>query len=126
MSLPQVANTATGPAIVHSSDFSPITAAKPGVAGEVLSLFATGLGPTIPDVDLSQPFPSSPLVSVNSPVSTTANGVSAEILGAVGYPDGVSGYQVNFRLPSDSGTGAVAIQLSAAWLAGPPVSIAVQ
>lgn len=43
---PQVVQTASGPAVVHSSDFSPVTAAKPAKAGEILSLIATGLGPT--------------------------------------------------------------------------------
>ena len=33
---------------------------KPAAAGEILSLFATGLGPTVPAVDPGQPFPSSP------------------------------------------------------------------
>jgi hypothetical protein len=46
MTTPEVALTATGPAVVHSSDFSLVTAAKPAHAGEVLTLFASGLGPT--------------------------------------------------------------------------------
>ena len=42
---PEVVQTANGPAIAHSSDFSSVTAAKPAKAGEILSLIATGLGP---------------------------------------------------------------------------------
>src|SRR5205823_4002205 len=34
MSTPQIITTASGPAVVHSSDFSPVTASKPAVAGE--------------------------------------------------------------------------------------------
>jgi uncharacterized protein (TIGR03437 family) len=75
-----------GPAITHSSDFSRATASKPAAAGEILSLFARGLGPVNPAVDPGQPFPSSPLAVVNSPVAVTVNGKAAEVLSAVGFP----------------------------------------
>jgi uncharacterized protein (TIGR03437 family) len=58
---------------VHSSDFSPINAANPASAGEILSLFATDLGPTNPDIDPMQPFPSTSLAVVNSPVELIVN-----------------------------------------------------
>jgi uncharacterized protein (TIGR03437 family) len=54
------------------------------------------------------------------------NGKDAEVLGAVGYPGVVNGYQVNFRMPSDAAKGMATIQVSAAWIAGAPVNIAVQ
>jgi hypothetical protein len=126
MSVPQVVNTASGPAVTHSSDFSLVSMAKPAVAGEVLSLFATGLGPTVPGVDLGQAFPLSPVSAVNSPVQVTVNGKAAEVLGAVGFPGAVDGYQVNFRLPPDTAKGVATVQVSAAWISGPTVSITVQ
>ena len=86
MSWPTITTTAGGPAIVHSSDFSLVSASKPAAAGEILSLFATGLGPTRTSLTPGQPFPSSPLAVVNSPIDVTVNGKSAEVLGAVGYP----------------------------------------
>src|SRR5258708_39936951 len=70
---PEVVITPGGPAVTHSSDFSLVTSSKPAAAGENLSLFATGLGPTRPGVDPGQPFPSSPLVRVNSPVEVSSN-----------------------------------------------------
>src|SRR5579862_5093135 len=106
MSWPTVVTTAGGPAIVHSSDFSLVSASKPAAAGEILSLFATGLGPTRASLTPGQPFPASPLAVVNSPIDVTVNGKSAEVLGAVGYPGAVDSYQVNFRVPPDTGTGA--------------------
>ena len=51
MSRPEVVPADSGPAIVHANDFSPVTAAKPAKAGEILTLFASGLGPTRPGVD---------------------------------------------------------------------------
>lgn len=126
MSRPEVVITATGPAVAHASNFSLVTAANPARAGEILSLFATGLGPTRPGVDPGKPFPASPLARVNSPVEVTVNGAPAEVLDAVGFPGAVDGYQVNFRLPSGITPGTVRLQVSAAWIAGPEVLIPVQ
>ena len=126
MSWPTIVTTAGGPAIVHSSDFSLVSASKPAAAGEILSLFATGLGPTRTSLTPGQPFPSSPLAVVNSPIDVTVNGKSAEVLAAVGYPGAVDGYQVNFRVPPDISPGSATIQISSAWIPGAPVSIAVK
>jgi hypothetical protein len=125
MSTPQIVTTPGGPAVVHSSDFSLVTASKPSVAGEVLSLFATGLGPAV-GVAIGPPFPLNPPAAVSSPVAVTVNGKPADVLGAVGYPGAVDGYQVNFRMPPDAAKGSAIIQVSAAWITSAPVSIAVQ
>jgi hypothetical protein len=126
MESPEIVMSSGGPAISHSSDFSLVTASKPAAAGEVLSLFARGLGPVKPGVDPGQPFPSSPLANVNSPVEVAVNGKAAEVLSATGYPGAVDAYQVNFRVPPDTAKGPASIQVSAAWISGAPVSIPVQ
>src|ERR1035437_208894 len=126
MAVPQIVTTPNGPAAAHSSDFSLVTSSKPAAAGELLSLFATGLGPVTPGVDPGRPFPSSPLAAVNSPVEVMVNGKAAEVLSAVGYPGAADGYQVNFRMPSDGARGVASIQVSSAWIAGTPVNITVQ
>jgi uncharacterized protein (TIGR03437 family) len=64
--------------------------------------------------------------SANSPVDVTVDGKSAEVLAAVGYPGTVDGYQVNFRVPADTSAGTATLQVSAAWIPGPPVNIAVR
>ncbi|MBI3695800.1 MAG: hypothetical protein HY238_13295 [Acidobacteria bacterium] len=126
VSRPEVVNTAGGPAVAHSSDFALVSTSKPAAAGEVLSLFATGLGPTRPGVDPGKPFPASPPAAVNSPVEVLVNGKPAEVLGAVGFPGAVDGYQVNFRVPPDMARGTTTIQVRAAWIAGSEVKISVQ
>jgi hypothetical protein len=122
MDPPQIMTTSAGPLIIHSS-FIPVTALRPAVANQHLSLFASGLGPTHPDIDLAQPFPLNPPSLVNSPLTVSVNGITAQILSAVGVPGAVNAYQVNFKMPAIAGTGLVPIRLSAGWLAGPPVSI---
>jgi len=126
MSVPQIVVTSSGPAVTHASDFSLVSASKPAAPGEILAAFASGLGPTRPGVDPGKPFPSSPLVAVNSPVDVTVDGKPAEVLAAVGFPGVVDGYQVNFRVPPDAAKGTATIQVSAAWIAGTAVSIPIQ
>ena len=123
---PEIRATPTGPAVVHSSDFSLVTASKPASAGEILSLFATGLGPVRANVDPGRPFPTSPPAVVNSPVEVMVNGRPAEVLAAVGYPGTVDGYQVNFRVPAGVPPGIATLQVITAWIPGSAVSIPIQ
>ncbi len=126
MRTPEVAVTSGGPAIVHSSDNSLVTAAKPAHAGEVLTLFAFSLGPTRPGVDPGQVFTASPAQMVSSPIDVLVNGKAGDLLYAGGYPNTVDGYQVNFRIPSDTVPGMAAIQVVAAWITGSEVKIPIQ
>jgi uncharacterized protein (TIGR03437 family) len=126
MAQPQIVQTTKGPAVAHSSDFTLVSSSKPAAACEVLSLSATGLGPTVPEVDLGIPFPANPLAAVNSPLTVTVNGQSAEVLGAVGYPGSTEGYQVNFRVPPDTAKGLASLQVTSAWISGQAVNISIQ
>jgi hypothetical protein len=123
---PQILMTPNGPAIVHASDGTLVTTAKPAKAGEILSLFASGLGPTKPGVDPGQPFPAAPLQPVNSPVEVLVNGQPGNVSYAGGYPGAIDGYQVNFRVPDGATPGQASVQLTSAWISGPPVSMPLQ
>ena len=125
MSAPQVVTSADGPAVFHS-DFTPVTAARPAKSGEVLIVQATGLGPTVPGVDPGQPFPTDANLPVNSPLSVKVNGQDAEVVSGVGWPGLVDTYRVDFRVPSGMVAGTASVQLSAAWITGNAVQIAVQ
>src|SRR6266550_3979967 len=121
MERPEIVIASGGPAVFHA-DFSPVTAAKPAKAGEVLVVRATGLGPTVPGVDPGQPFPLETVQLVNSPVAVTVSGKPAEIINAIGWPGQVNTYRVDFRMPDGATGGTAAIQLSAAWIAGSSVN----
>lgn len=125
-SAPQVINTAAGPAVTHSKDFTLVNSSSPASPGEVLSVYATGLGPTRPGVEPGKAFPANGSAAVVAPVAVLVNGKPAEVLGAAGYPGATDGYQVNFRLPSDVGPGLASIQISAAWITGAEAKIPVQ
>jgi uncharacterized protein (TIGR03437 family) len=123
---PAVAITPNGPAVTHSSSFTLVSAASPATAGESLSLFATGLGPVKAAINPGQPFPSSPLALVNSPVTVTVNGIAATVTAATGYPGSTDGYQVNFTLPPGLTTGSATLQVASAWMSSTPVSVSIK
>ena len=125
MFVPQIVTTASGPAVFHS-DFSPVTAANPAKADEVLIVEARGLGPTVPGVEPGQPFPADSRFQVNSPVDVTVNGRPAELINNIGWPGLVDAYRIDFRVPDGTTAGMASIQITAAWIAGPVVRIAIQ
>jgi hypothetical protein len=118
MTTPEIVN-------VWHSDFTPVSTAKPARADEILILSARGLGPTRPGVDPGAPFPATPVQIVNSPLEMTAGGQPVELINQIGWPGAENLYRVDFRMPKTSGSSA-ALQISAAWIAGPPISIPVQ
>jgi len=123
---PTVVSTPNGPAVAHSANYAVVSTANPATAGETLSLFATGLGPVKAAVDPGQPFPTSPVAAVNSPVTVTVNGLAATVISATGYPGSTDSYQVNFILPAALTTGSATLQVSSAWMPSPPISISIK
>jgi hypothetical protein len=123
---PTVISLQGGPAIVHANNFQQVTASNPAQPGETLTLYATGLGPVRASVDPGQPFPSSPLALVNSPVDVKVNGASVSVSYAGGYPGTVDAYQVNFTLPASLEPGTPTLQVFAAWIPGAAITIPVQ
>jgi uncharacterized protein (TIGR03437 family) len=126
LSWPQIVSMPNGPAIVHASDGSLVTTAKPAKSGEVLTLYATGLGPTRPALEPGKVFTANPLQVANSPIEVTVGGQPAEVLYAGGYPGTAHAFQVNFRLPSGLPPGMTSLQLIAAFIPGGEVSILIQ
>jgi hypothetical protein len=123
---PQIVWIANGPAVVHVNDGALVTTARPAKSGEILTLYASGLGPTNPGVDPGQPFTASPSQLVNSPAQVLVNGSPADVSYAGGYPGAVDVYQVNFRIPDGVTAGQASVQLTSAWLGGPIANIAIQ
>jgi len=125
---PAVDISPTGPAVYHTADFSPVTAASPARAGEILTIGARHLGPVRPELlpPGVKPFKADPVEVVNSPVEVTVNGKEAEVINKVGWPGTYDLYRVDFRVPSGLPPGQATLQLTAAWIPGPEVKIPVQ
>ena len=98
---------------VHGADFSPVNASHPASAGELLSVYATGLGPVTIRVSDGEPTPPGTLSSTAEAVHATLNGVPLEVQFA-GLAPGLAGvYQVNVKLPETvaSGDGSVVLEV---------------
>jgi uncharacterized protein (TIGR03437 family) len=122
---PEVLVGANGPVIVHS-DYSAITSDRPARPGEILILYAKGLGPTTPSVNPGDQYPSEPFAVVNSPVEVLVNGRPSPAINQVGLPGSSDVYHVAFRVPEDTVAGAARVQISAAWVTGSAVPIQVR
>lgn len=121
MELPRVVELPLlGPAIYHVTNV-PVSV-QPAHTGDHLYLFATGLGPTVPPVELGQPF--TPGCVVNSALSITVNGQPATVAGATGVQNQVDLYRVDFIVPSTA-PGSVPVQVTAAWIKSPVVNMEV-
>lgn len=121
---PTVQTTPAGPAIYHA-DFSPVTTENPARRGELLIVRAMGLGLVKPDLAPSGTvrFSGEPVQEVNSPVDVTFNGKEGPAVNKVGWPGETDVYRVDFRVPSDAALGTATLNLTAAWIPGPAVSI---
>ena len=121
---PEIARESDGPAVAHA-DGRLVSASNPARPGDILTVYATGLGPTTPAVDFGQPFHQTGTHTVNAPVEVLVGGEPAEVLYAGGYPGAIDGYQVNFRVPMVR-PGVNSLQLTAAWIPGPEVRIVIR
>jgi len=116
----------SSPVVLHA-DFSPVTASSPAHAGEVLTTRVINLGFTAPAADPGAAFPNSlPYNVVIAPVEVIAGGRAVNAVNAIGWPGQVNTYRVDFTVPSGTSSGPTVVQLRAAGIAGPPVSIPVQ
>ncbi len=120
---PAVLRSLKEPAVYHA-DGTPVTVIAPAQANETLTLYASGLGPVTPAVAFGQPFPEG--AAVNAAVEVTVNGNAAQVVSASGDPGAVDRYQVQFQLPGNVGPGPAMVRLTAAWIPGPAVVIAVK
>lgn len=122
--VPEVAIESGQPVVLHA-DFSPVTSSAPARAGETLVLLAAGLGPTIPSLGPGESFSQEQIRPVSSPVEVLVNGQAVAAETAVGWPGTVDRYRVDFKVPDGIAAGPATLQLSAAWIKGGMVRVAV-
>jgi len=92
-------STGAGQGAILDARFRLVDASNPVGSGEVVQIFATGLGPTDPVVPSGAPAPDSPLARVTVPVSVTIGGQPATVEFAGLAPRFVGLYQANVRIP---------------------------
>ena len=93
-------------AILHGSTYEPVTASNPARGGEVVILYATGLGKIAPGVATGTAAVASPLSVVVSQPVVSVGGATAEVLFSGLAPGFVGLYQLNVRIPAGVGSGS--------------------
>jgi uncharacterized protein (TIGR03437 family) len=99
-------------AILHAKNFAPVTPVDPAIAGETLSIYATGLGALRVPVATGTLPPSPPPETVTLPTVTI--GGAAAAVGYSGLAARLAGvYQVNVQMPVVKPTsGTVGVQIT--------------
>lgn len=102
------------PVIVNSSSGRLVTPAEPAHSGDILILYASGLGPVSLTPATGVPAPLDKLSYTTSPVSVSIGGriVTPDFSGLA--PGFIGVYQVNVKVPSDLAPGPTSISVSVA------------
>ena len=115
----------SGGIVLKNSDFSLVGSGNPGRAGDVLVVYATGLGPTTPAIEGASLAPASPAVVI-APVAVTIGGRDAEVISSVASPGFAGLYQVAVRVPAGVAAGNAPLVLRSGQAVSNTVNIAVQ
>ncbi len=120
-------SSGTGQGAILDVDNRLVDSANAARPGDILQIFANGLGPTTPAVATGEASPSSPPATVNAPVQCRIGNLDAEVLFAGLTPGAVGLYQVNARIPAGVTAGnAVPVVLIVSGITSNTVTIAVR
>jgi uncharacterized protein (TIGR03437 family) len=86
-------------AVLHAGSSIPADAQHPASVGETVEIYATGLGPTRPQVPLGMPAPAAPLATLRYPVTVLLGGAPATVTFAGLTPGLIGIYQINATIP---------------------------
>jgi uncharacterized protein (TIGR03437 family) len=122
----EVRQAAPGIFVTVRADGSLITAERPAAAGDVLIIYATGLGAVTQQVITGAPSPANPLAGVVNPVTVRFGGVAAQEVFFAGLTPGFVGlFQINVRVPPGvPAGGATPVTVTAAGQTSAPSPIA--
>jgi len=117
-SLPTIVQLLDGSEAYHE-DFKPVTPDSPAAVGELIITKVIDLGPTNPAVAQGQVFPQDPLLPVASPVEVRVDGLKAEVMTKLGWPDFVNAYRLDFRIPPGVKHGNASVEIQVNSIKGP-------
>ena len=87
-------------AVFHAGTGLPADPKHPANAGETVEIYATGLGPTRPQLQAGVPGPASPLVTLRFPLTVLLGGLPAPVAFAGLTPGLIGVYQIDATVPS--------------------------
>lgn len=111
---------------VYHADWLPVSSDAPARPGELLITKTLSLGPTDPPTAPGVPFPSSPFRPVVGKIFVTVDGLPADIVTQIGWPEKVNTYRLDFRVPKGTRDGIATVQIAVGGVTGPPVTVPVR
>ena len=105
-----LSQTGQGSGAIFHSNFAPVNASNPAAAGEVIVLYATGLGAVDPAVETGNA--TDGLTTVTGNVQVNIGGQPATVDFAGMAPGFVGLYQINVRVPAGIPSGEVPVEIS--------------
>ena len=113
-----------GGVVVRNSDFGLVRPEKPARAGDILVIYATGLGVTTPAIPPGT-LASGPPFAMTAPVTITVGGQNATVIYSLAAPGFAGLYQIAFRMPSGVSGGNAPLVIRVNNVASNTVNIAV-
>jgi uncharacterized protein (TIGR03437 family) len=123
---PGLASFADGTVIAQDTNYQLITADHPAHAGEVIILYATGMGATNPPVATGAVTSGTDLVHAAITPKVTVGTADAQVLFAGLSPGSVGLYQIDVVIPSGAGTGNVPLVITQSGVASNTVTVPVE
>jgi uncharacterized protein (TIGR03437 family) len=109
---PVLAAFGDGKIIAQDTNFSLINSQNPTHAGNVITLYLTGMGATNTAIPTGTLAPASPLATTAVTPQVTIDGVTADTLFSGLTPGSVGLYQINVRIPAGPRTGDLPLVVS--------------
>lgn len=110
-----------GPAAMLHADSS-LVGAEGVRVGEIVVLFASGLGAVAPPVDSGRPSPAAPLARTSAAIEVRFDSILADVLFSGLAPGFVGLYQINVRVPAGISSAAPAVRVASGSSVSPPAS----
>ncbi len=112
--------------VILHADNRLVSAGAPAKKGEVVIIYATGLGPVDPLPRTGEAAPSSPLsLTTNKPVVTVGNATAAVQFSGLA-PGFVGLYQLNVTIPANATSGVQSLVIEIGGVRSKPVTMAIQ
>ncbi|MBI3934029.1 MAG: S8 family serine peptidase [Acidobacteria bacterium] len=112
-------------AVLHSVSHREVTSSDPAKPGEILEVYANGLGATTPAVATGQAASSNPLSTVTILPLATLGNIPATVHFAGLAPSFVALYQVNIEVPANASVGDVPLFLISNGVPSNPVTVSI-
>jgi minor extracellular serine protease Vpr len=117
---------AGGNAAVLDQNYALVTSSNPARRGQVIQIYANGLGPVSSSQVSGDPASTTQLVYTNATPTVTIGGASASVGFSGLAPGNVGLYQINVTVPSNAPTGNQPLVISMNGVASAPANLPVQ